>query len=29
MQRGIQLHRSIDRFTDFHPIFSASKEACA
>jgi acyl carrier protein phosphodiesterase len=26
MQRGVRLHRSIDRFTDFHPVFSTSKE---
>jgi acyl carrier protein phosphodiesterase len=26
MRRGIALHRAIDRFTDFHPIFSTSKE---
>jgi acyl carrier protein phosphodiesterase len=26
MKRGIRLHRAIDRFTDFHPIFSVSKE---
>ena len=26
MQRGVRLHRAIDRFTDFHPIVSVSKE---
>jgi acyl carrier protein phosphodiesterase len=26
MQRGVRLHRSIDRFTDFHPVFCTSKD---